>query len=387
MTVPDPVASNSYDDDDLIDYDDEELEPAKVHEFTKVKETDAQPNNIDDSEQLLETIQANSISVEKAADSNQDLNVPASVPHGSTVKVDPIDEMDEISYELEENVGDDMNGLSAPAGHDEQAEPQEEVGSMHNHDQDDEEIDFGIAEDSAPTQHNLTSTGVLEQNTGVMPGNEQTSVSSIQNVEATNSEDSRDQVGEAGEGKVYAAGASASGRVNPGDPPADQPRNLSQVSQADAAENDEITWEEPEDQIVPGGNLRHDDLLSPGNLDAAVDTAQQEAAQPFVAVDQIELGDHALGETDSADEKEFPAVTVQYKGEDFPLFSITAEGFFTSTAVLDQNVASLLAGFREELANEIATEDELVFQVDELGLEYAEVSDSVLLVYKPANVF
>lgn len=34
---------------------------------------------------------------------------------------------------------------------------------------------------------------------------------------------------------------------------------------------------------------------------------------------------------------------------------------------------TLLAGFRDELVNEIAHEDELVFQVDELGLEFAEV--------------
>ncbi|KAK7403259.1 hypothetical protein QQX98_010993 [Neonectria punicea] len=71
-------------------------------------------------------------------------------------------------------------------------------------------------------------------------------------------------------------------------------------------------------------------------------------------------------------EIEFPAITVQYKGDEFPFFSNGSDGFFTETSILDETVEKLLSGFRDELANEIAHEEELVFQVDELGLEFAE---------------
>ncbi|KAK7433092.1 hypothetical protein QQZ08_000021 [Neonectria magnoliae] len=71
-------------------------------------------------------------------------------------------------------------------------------------------------------------------------------------------------------------------------------------------------------------------------------------------------------------ETEFPAITVQYKGDEFPFFSNGSDGFFTETSILDETMEKLLSGFRDELANEIAHEEELVFQVDELGLEFAE---------------
>ncbi|KAK2590233.1 hypothetical protein QQS21_012079 [Conoideocrella luteorostrata] len=70
----------------------------------------------------------------------------------------------------------------------------------------------------------------------------------------------------------------------------------------------------------------------------------------------------------------FPAVTVQYKGDEFPCFSLTSEGFFSHLSVLDDNMKSLLNGFRAELSNELLPDDELVFQVDELGLEFSESS-------------
>lgn len=75
----------------------------------------------------------------------------------------------------------------------------------------------------------------------------------------------------------------------------------------------------------------------------------------------------------SAD-SDFPDIVVQYKGEAFPLFSAGTDGFFSELSVLDGNMETILAGLRTELANEIAIEDELVFQVDEIGLEFSEVS-------------
>lgn len=73
---------------------------------------------------------------------------------------------------------------------------------------------------------------------------------------------------------------------------------------------------------------------------------------------------------------DFPAITVQYKGDEYPFFSTTSSGFFRETYVLDESMDKILRGFRDELANELTHEDELVFQVDELGLEFAESTGS-----------
>lgn len=95
----------------------------------------------------------------------------------------------------------------------------------------------------------------------------------------------------------------------------------------------------------------------------------------------LEHDNHSTTGDDSAakPETEFPAITVQYKGDEFPLFSATSDGFFTDTSILDETLEKLLAGLRSELENEIAEEDELVFQVDELGLELAESTQGELM--------
>ncbi|KAF4340929.1 hypothetical protein FBEOM_5143 [Fusarium beomiforme] len=75
----------------------------------------------------------------------------------------------------------------------------------------------------------------------------------------------------------------------------------------------------------------------------------------------------------------FPAITVQYKGDEFPMFSTTTNGFFADTSVLDEPLEKLLAGLRSELENEIAEDDDLILQVDELGLELAETTQGELM--------
>ncbi|GKU12418.1 unnamed protein product [Fusarium langsethiae] len=76
---------------------------------------------------------------------------------------------------------------------------------------------------------------------------------------------------------------------------------------------------------------------------------------------------------------DFPAITVQYKGDEFPMFSTTTNSFFADTSVLDQPLEELLAGLRTELENEVATDDDLVLQVDELGLEISEATQGELM--------
>lgn len=85
--------------------------------------------------------------------------------------------------------------------------------------------------------------------------------------------------------------------------------------------------------------------------------------------------DGSVAEQQSLDESEhgFPAITVQYKGDEYPFFSTTSNGFFGETSILDETMDKILSGLRDELANELANEDELVFQVDEMGLEFTEV--------------
>ncbi|GKT88236.1 conserved glutamic acid-rich protein [Colletotrichum tofieldiae] len=82
-------------------------------------------------------------------------------------------------------------------------------------------------------------------------------------------------------------------------------------------------------------------------------------------------------ETPSNDNMDIPVITVSYKGIDYPFFygSPDSEGkecFFNDLSLLHCKMEGVLAGFRRELANELGPFDELVFQIDELGLEFAE---------------
>lgn len=101
---------------------------------------------------------------------------------------------------------------------------------------------------------------------------------------------------------------------------------------------------------------------------AAQDQGDLQDGANFEQQDPSDSGENSAAASDT----EFPAITVQYKGDEFPCFSNTSDGFFTETSILDETMDKVLSGFRNELASEIAQEEELVFQVDELGLEFAE---------------
>ncbi|KAL4725027.1 hypothetical protein ACLX1H_008474 [Fusarium chlamydosporum] len=102
----------------------------------------------------------------------------------------------------------------------------------------------------------------------------------------------------------------------------------------------------------------------------------------------LEHADHSTsdGNLDEKPKDDFPAITVQYKGDEFPMFSTTTNSFFADTSVLDQPLKELLAGLRTELENEVALDDDLVLQVDELGLEISEVRDESSFRREPADV-
>lgn len=103
--------------------------------------------------------------------------------------------------------------------------------------------------------------------------------------------------------------------------------------------------------------------------------------------EQVEYDDEVLADvrssisadTPSHGDMEIPVITVSYKGVDYPFFygSPDSEGkecFFNDMTLLHCKMEGVLAGFRRELATELGPFDELVFQIDELGLEFAEVS-------------
>ncbi|CAM1502859.1 Fc.00g076350.m01.CDS01 [Cosmosporella sp. VM-42] len=136
--------------------------------------------------------------------------------------------------------------------------------------------------------------------------------------------------------------------------------------------NDEETSHDQEGDFEESGH--HEDLSHDAESDEHQGVGEEYEEHQESAVSQ--QGDHSASreESTAASDLEFPAITVQYKGDEFPFFSTATEGFFTEASCLDDNMETLLAKLREELANEIAHEDELVFQVDELGLEFAEAS-------------
>lgn len=183
-----------------------------------------------------------------------------------------------------------------------------------------------------------------------------------------------------------------------------------------AEEEEELTWEEEDDaQKEPAELLQtaakeqttqrtegepevaalspqpgHEDDGDPGEVHST--SAVTHATTPDKAIAQaIQEEEKVTKEEQHARENEreavpeaiekevtYPSITVQYKGEEFPCFA-TSDGFFTNTTVLEESIERLLAGFRAELAAELAPDEELVFHIDELGLEFAESTQQDIL--------
>ncbi|KAG6002990.1 hypothetical protein E4U21_002465 [Claviceps maximensis] len=106
------------------------------------------------------------------------------------------------------------------------------------------------------------------------------------------------------------------------------------------------------------------------------DEDNDEGLDEYEIVQEDAANDREVSDTDSL---QYPAITVQYKGDEFPCFSANSDGFFSQMSLLDESIKSVLEAFREELTNELLAEDELVFQVDELGLEFSESCSPDLL--------
>ncbi|KAG7102727.1 hypothetical protein HYQ44_016815 [Verticillium longisporum] len=84
-------------------------------------------------------------------------------------------------------------------------------------------------------------------------------------------------------------------------------------------------------------------------------------------------------DTPGEEDAQMPVVTVSWHGVEYPMFynSVGSEGrdcFFHDLSVLQCKMEELLASLRRVLVDDVAESDELVLQVEELGLEFAESS-------------
>lgn len=125
------------------------------------------------------------------------------------------------------------------------------------------------------------------------------------------------------------------------------------------ADNDEINWEQEEESGEAGDMFAQPDIEK--------DQAEAATAEDASNAQPEEQNQQNKGEP------AFPSITVHYKGEDFPFLSKSSNGFFANASVLDDRMDTLLAALRSELEDEMAEQDEVVFQIDELGLEFCEV--------------
>ncbi|PNP81943.1 hypothetical protein FNYG_04969 [Fusarium nygamai] len=191
-----------------------------------------------------------------------------------------------------------------------------------------------------------------------------------------------------------------------------EPRNLKEEEEEEEAEPDyDVTTGEAEAEDAKADEYSGENIHASGGNDEIHDGEDANSHEETTtlasgrndeiteAVEEIEDHDYDVGEhvADAYDEhattdahhvnhsvtgedsngkidEGFPAITVQYKGDEFPMFSTTTHGFFADTSVLDEPLEKLIAGLRSELENEIAEDDDLVLQVDELGLELVETT-------------
>lgn len=153
--------------------------------------------------------------------------------------------------------------------------------------------------------------------------------------------------------------------------------------QADGTENqlDEQTNEAEFSDLVGQTNAEDEETESrdyrQDELQALEDVITQDASMDVTQDFHIE-----------SNESQFPNITVQYQGDEFPFLSSGTEGFFSDSSILDDTMQNIFAGFRSQLGNDLRAEDELVFQIDELGLEFTESNtSSSLTMHQILEVF
>lgn len=124
----------------------------------------------------------------------------------------------------------------------------------------------------------------------------------------------------------------------------------------------------------------NDETDKTGAIDEYHRSIQDQALDEILQADSSAVSPDTPVDGDVDDEGELPEVIVTWHGVDYPLFydSPGSEGkqcFFEDTSLLQCAMEQLLASFRQELSSDLASTDELVLQINEMGLEFAESTD------------
>ncbi|PHH52541.1 hypothetical protein CFIMG_005828RA [Ceratocystis fimbriata CBS 114723] len=146
------------------------------------------------------------------------------------------------------------------------------------------------------------------------------------------------------------------------------------------------------DLTIADGQLAADDNDQSGvSLDD--DTQDGNTASQSHADDEQDAAEHESADAspiDDEDDDGFPTssidpdITVRYNGEEYPLFHgqnniDTQMGFFHDTGVLDVPMDDVFSSFRNELSDDLDENEELVLQIDDLGLQYGESTNPDIL--------
>lgn len=351
-------------DEDLIDYEDDipaEGKDGQTYEQQHVTQGDGDVGANDAVDTALGASEFQGPREPDALDMGNSVEEPHDDLSTSIPGESALDNLDDGDY-LEHGEGEAGN----------EAEEEVSVPQANDHSEI-HEIDFGYGEEE---QHHEASLADLESTTGgqeahlAQDGEQPAGTDETAAIQTENEEQAHTEPVEIG-----------ATNDDDGDAPA--------PVQPHTHDDDEITWED--------GNAKDEHETDQVDVAEEAEGGQHDEAgaqgdEPEVHA-ELETGDDVATADQTPtepDEPHFPAITVQYKGEEFPLISQTSEGFFNEDSVLDESIEALLSLFRAELLNEIPSEEELVFQVDELGLEYAEVcivQHICLHFAAPANVW
>jgi len=353
-------------DDDLIDYDDEDfIDQAGTKEETP----HSTPKGVDDSalsgQQTVGTVDATDLDGTSKNQTPLDIalktDTASNTAHEDVIFENEVDEPTVQEYveigdaqhadDLGEYLEDIPNQPAEQAANEDQIEQQYEVDDGdQQHDESMEGMRYGEEQDqqTGPLDEPLAEADADEEATVRVPVEELQDPEDLESPMTNGKDDTEDT-------------AYVEESVNH---PAEE-ENPKEHEHLEGTWDGDQEGEGKEQNVAPD---TRDEAISETPL-AAVGEDGVEA--PWANAEQA--ADSSQEKHDAA-EANCHIVTVQYKGEEFPLFSRDAEGFFPEESCLALTIDQLLAGLRVELENELADEEELVFQIDELGLEYAESS-------------
>ncbi|KAK1987034.1 hypothetical protein LZ30DRAFT_777911 [Colletotrichum cereale] len=216
-----------------------------------------------------------------------------------------------------------------------------------------------------------------ERQAAGIPDSEADYVNGIADTDLENGDSAVDASGEVSESPLERLDAVQEGLHN-------APSEQDAEDQSMGEGHDSQLEQEAESNIAAADGDVNDEQHHGEVADVTDHTAPEEATSDHehVVHDDEMLADarsSVSAETSPNEDMDIPVITVSYKGIDYPFFygSPDSEGkecFFHDLSLLHCKMEGVLAGFRRELANELGPFDELVFQIDELGLEFAESS-------------